>query len=280
MKELSVLITGIVVIGLVTSSFLGGCTSTDTSKLQVITTTSLLTYIVEQVGGDLVDVTSLILGSQHPGDFDASPQDIQNLADADLFLYHGWPGETFVPDLIEATDNPDLTVVKIEVAGNWMTPPVQIAATELVAAFLSDIDISNATTYEQSAEDYKAAVLEKGNEILARLSDTNVPGAITLCTYWQVGFAEWVGLQVVASYGPAELTPQDTQELIDTGRAENVELVIDNLQSGRDAGEAIADELDCARVIFSNFPGGYNDTETWEEAIDYNIDLLLEEMAP
>lgn len=280
MKKFSILVTGILVVGLVVSAMLGGCTSTDTSKLQVITTTSLLTYIVERVGGDLVEVTNVILPTQHPGDFDASPQDIQKLADADLFLYHGWPGETFVPGLIEAADNPDLFVVKVEVAGNWMTPPVQMAAAELVATALSDADSSNAVSYEQFAEGYKKAVLDKGNEIQARLSGTDVLGAITLCTFWQVEFVEWVGLQVVASYGPADLTPQDTQDLIENGRAENAVLVIDNLQSGRDAGKAIAAELNCARVILSNFPGGYDDTETWEKAMDYNIELILEAIAP
>ena len=280
MKKLSILVTGIMVIGLVASSLLGGCTSTGTSKLIVVTSTSLLTYLVERVGGDLVDVTNIIRASQHPGDFDASPRDIQKLADADLFLYHGWPGETFVPGLIEAADNPDLAVVKVDVAGNWMTPPVQIAAADLVAAALSDADSSNAVSYEQSAEDYKTAVLDKGNEIQARLSGTGVPGAITLCTFWQVEFAEWVGLQIVASYGPADLTPQATQELVDEGRAKNAVLVIDNLQSGRDAGKAIAAELGCARVILSNFPGGFDDTETWEKAIDRNIELILEAIAP
>jgi len=273
MKKLCILVTGIILISLVVSSLLSSCKSTDTSRLQIITTTSLLTYIVEQVGGDSVEVTNIIRASQHPGDFDASPQDIQKLADADLFLYHGWPGEAFVPGLIEAAANPDLTVVTVAVAGNWMTPPVQITAADLVAAALSDADSSNTDGYEQSAEDYKAAVLDKANDIQARLSGTDVPGAATLCSFWQVGFAEWVGLQVVASYGPADLTPQDTQELIDSGRAEN-------LQSGRDAGKAIATELGCARVILSNFPGGYDGTETWEQAIDRNIELILEAIAP
>jgi len=53
-------------------------------------------------------------------------------------------------------------------------------------------------------------------------------------------------------------------------------LIIDNMQSGQDAGAGIAEELGSARVILSNFPGGYENTETWEKAIDYNVALLLE----
>ena len=69
------------------------------------------------------------------------------------------------------------------------------------------------------------------------------------------------------------------KELVDKGREAKVTLIIDNLQSGKDAGAAIAEELDCERVILSNFPGGFDNTETWEKAIDRNVELILEAIA-
>jgi len=84
----------------------------------------------------------------------------------------------------------------------------------------------------------------------------------------------------VAVFGrPDTLTPQVVKELVDTGKAENVALIIDNLQSGQDAGKGVAEELGCQRLILSNFPGGFDDTETWEKAIDYNIELILTALA-
>jgi zinc transport system substrate-binding protein len=65
------------------------------------------------------------------------------------------------------------------------------------------------------------------------------------------------------------------KELVDKGREGKVTLIIDNMQSGKDAGAGIAEELGSARVILSNFPGGYENTETWEKAIDCNVELLL-----
>jgi zinc transport system substrate-binding protein len=64
--------------------------------------------------------------------------------------------------------------------------------------------------------------------------------------------------------------------LVDQGREVNVRLIIDNLQSGEDAGKAIAEELGCRRIVLSNFPGGFDNTKTWEKAIDRNIDLILD----
>ena len=68
--------------------------------------------------------------SQHPGNFDVKPADIQNLATAKLFLLQGLPGETYIDKLVAAANNPNLTVVKANVAGNWMIPSVQSSAVD------------------------------------------------------------------------------------------------------------------------------------------------------
>ncbi|MFC1913649.1 zinc ABC transporter substrate-binding protein, partial [Chloroflexota bacterium] len=75
--------------------------------------------------------------ASHPGDFDASPGDIQKLADADLFLWHNWPGEVYVKGLLESANNPDLTAITVEVEGSWMTPPVVLKAVDKVVEALS-----------------------------------------------------------------------------------------------------------------------------------------------
>ena len=268
-------------LGLAAGLALGGCAPAGTAKLKVITSTSLLTYIVERVGGDMVDVVNIAPPAQHPGDFDAKPGDIQKLADADLFLLHGWPGEKFVPDLIASADNPDLTVVEISLEGNWMTPPLQLAAADQVAAALSQVDSEHSATYQESAAEYKEKIVAKEAGIKAKLAEANLSDVNVMCVFWQAGFVKWAGLNVVATYGdPDSLTPKVVKELVDQGRAEKVTLIIDNLHSGKDAGKAIAEELGSKRIILSNFPGGFDNTETWEKAIDRNIELILEAIAP
>ncbi len=280
MKRFNFLLVAALVFSLAGAQILGGCAPAVTPKLKVITTTSLLTQIVEKVGGDKVDVVNIIPPTQHPGDFDTSPGDIKKLADAGLFLWHGWPGETFVPDLLASADNPDLTVVKVDVAGNWMIPSVQLEAADRVAAALSQADSQNSAAYQQAAAEYKDIIKAKEAEIKARLAGAGVSQVSVLGAFWQADFVTWAGLNVVATYGaPDSLTPQAVKELVDKGREAGVTLVVDNLQSGRDAGKAIAEELGARRVILSNFPGGYGNTETWEKAIDYNVELILEAVA-
>ncbi|MBA7707477.1 Manganese ABC transporter substrate-binding lipoprotein [subsurface metagenome] len=284
MKKFKVLIIGILVLSLVIALILSGCESAKTSQLKVVTSTSLITQIVERVGGDMVDVVNIIPPAQCPGHFDVKPGDIQQLADADLFLLHGWQGEMFSQDLIATANNPDLAVVNINVKvgenTNWMAPPVQQAAVDKIATTLSEVDAKNSSAYQQSAAELKAQIEAKEAEIEAKLAKANLASINVMCADMLVGFVQWTGLNIVTSYGrPDSLTVQVVKELVDEGREENVTLIIDNLQSGQDTGAGIAEELGCQRIILTNFPGGFDNTETWEKAIDYDIELILEAIA-
>jgi len=280
MKKSNILVIAILVLSLIIASLLGGCSPTSTSQLRVVTSTSLLASTVERVGGDMVDVVNIIPPAQCPGHFDVKPGDIQKLADADLFLMHGWQGEMFSQDLIASANNPDLTVVTINIMGNWMTPSVQIQATDEITAILCQIDDKNSSAYQQSAAELKGKIEAKQAEIEARLAQEDLANINVMCADMLDGFIQWTGLNIVATY-PLQVEDNIllTKELVDKGRAANVALIIDNLQSGQDAGKGIAEELGCQRIILSNFPGGFDNTETWEKAIDRNIELILEAIA-
>lgn len=277
MKRLAIVVAAILILSLALGAFAGACANEDNSKLQVVTSTSLIASIVQRVGGDLVDVVNIIPPAQCPGHFDVSPGDIQKLADTPLFLYHGWQGETFTEDLIATADNPDLTAVKLDLAGNWMTPEVQIEAAAAITNSLCQVDAANCATYQQRSGQYADAVLAKGAEVQASIASANLSETNVLCAEMQTGFIVWTGLNLIDTYPrPGVLTAQMSADLVDEGRAESVTLIIDNLQSGADGGAGIAADIGCQRIILSNFPGGFDDTETWEKAMDRNIELILE----
>ncbi len=196
---------------------------------------------------------------------------------AKLFLLHGWgPGEGYADKFIAAANNPDLSVIRANVNGNWMTPPVQMAATDRVAEMLGQADSASASSYQKAANEYKTRVQAKEAEIKARLDKAGVSKINVIASFRQADFLKWAGFNVVATYTtPESLTPQSVKDLVDKGRAAGVSLVVNNLQDSADAGKGIAEELGAKSINLSNFPGGFNDTETWEKAIDLNIDLLL-----
>jgi len=276
MKKYCILVTAFLVLGLAISSLLGGCAAPTPSQLRVVTSTSLLASIVERVGGDRVDVVNIIPPAQCPGHFDVKPGDIQKLADAAIFLMHGWQGEQFSQELIASANNPDLAVFVLDIQGNWMTPPVQLQAIDEITAILCQADANNSSVYQKSAAELKGNIEAKGAEVKARLAQANLSSVNVMCADQQMGFVKWAGFNVVDIFGrPDSLTPQIVKELVDKGKQGKVALIIDNLQSGQDAGKGIAEELGCRRVILSNFPGGFDNTETWEKAIDRNAELIL-----
>ena len=266
----------ILVLTLVANLVSGGCTAKEAEKLQVVTSTSLLAQIVERVGGEKVDVVNIISPAQCPGHFDVKPGDIQRLADAGIFLMHGWQGEKFTDDLITSANNPDLSVFRLDVKGNWMTPPVQSQAIDIITGIISQADSKNSADFQKNAGGFKAAVNTKGTEMAEKLAEASVSEINVMCAEQQTGFVQWAGFNIVATFGrPDSLTPQVVKDLVDSGRESNVTLIIDNMQSGQDAGAGVAEELGSARVILSNFPGCYENTETWEKTIEYNVALLL-----
>jgi len=258
-----------------------GCTQQTTSTLKVAASTSLISSIVEQVGGDKVQVANIIPPAQCPGHFDVDPADIKTLADANLFLMHGWQGETFNEQLIQSAHNPDLKVVSLNIMENWMVPSVQAAATGNITSNLTQVDPQNASYYENNSKSQQAAIIAKGNELKTRLDTGNVSQANVICGDQIAGFVQWTGFNVVASYPrPEDLTPKKIQELVDIGRKEEVAVVIDNLQSGSpDAGVIMADEIGAVQVTLSNFPGGFDNTETWDKAAEKDVDLLLDALS-
>jgi zinc transport system substrate-binding protein len=275
MKRQAVIIS-LLVLGLILAPLLGSCAPAKTSQLKVVTSTSLLTYIVQQVGGDKVDVVNIVPPAQHPGDFDVKPGDIQTLASASLFLLHGWPGEGYADKLIASANNPNLTVIKANVNGNWMIPSVQMAATDKVAGILAQVDSKNASAYQKSAEEYKQRIQKKEADIKASLAKANISQVNVIASDRQAEFLQWAGLNVVAQFNTTDMDKSEVvQELVDKGRQANVTLIVNNLQDGKDAGKAVAQELGAKNLNLSNFPGGFSNTETWEKAIDRNIELIL-----
>jgi zinc transport system substrate-binding protein len=276
MRKLSLLLSAIMIVILAMGALFGGCSSESSSKLKVVTSTSLIAQIVERVGGDKVEVVNIIPPAQCPGHFDVKPGDIQVLSDAKLFIIHNWQGEKFSDELIASANNKNLTTVKVELAGNWMTPPVQRDAADKIAEALVQMDPDGSSAYQKGADEYKSDVTAEESKAKETLAKANLSAVNVLCDEQQTGFVKWAGFNVVETYGrPETFTPQVVKELVDKGKAGGVTLVIDNMQTGGESGKSLAEELGVKQITLSNFPGGYDDTGTWEKALEKNIDLIL-----
>lgn len=260
--------------------FSGGCGQMKSEKFGIATGSTLIADIVQAIGGERVEVSNIVPPGACPGHFDLKPADVQQLATAKLLIYHDWEGKTFNKNLLASAHNQELIAVPVAVPGNWMIPPVQKEAVKKIALILSGKDPGNKTFYDENAR-HLVAVIDDEERILAdRLQTARVAGVKVICAEMQKDFLKWAGFDVIATYGrPEELTPKKLQELIEKGKTAGVRLVVDNLQSGPDAGKELATELGVSRVTISNFPGGFSGTGTWKTAVEKNVSLLLDALA-
>jgi zinc transport system substrate-binding protein len=248
-------------------------------SVDIMAGSSLIADIIQDVAGDKLETHTLIPPGMCPGHYDVKPSDVETLANSRVLIIHNWQQNMKnITGLVEAADNPDLVIKVIDVPDMPMVPQIQAETTDKIARALGEIDPENAVYYQQRAAERTQAILAKGEEMKDKLQDTNVSGVKVLCVEYQAGFAEWAGFNITATYGrPEDLSVADVETLVVEGKEAGVALVIDNLQSGTtNNSESMAQDIGAMQVTISNFPGGFENTETWEKAVDKNVDLLLE----
>jgi len=245
----------------------------------IVAGSSFITNIIQDVANNKVEPRTLIPPGVCPGHYDVKPSDIEALANSKaLFIHNYQQNYENVTGAIEAAENPDLIITVLNVTGNWMVPAVQAEAVDKIAQVLGEIDPENAAYYQQGAADREQAILAYGEQVKNTFQQAGVDGVKVICAEMQAGFVRWAEFDVVATYGrPEDLSVLQMEELIADAKEAGVALVIDNLQSSATAtSAAMAQDIGAIPVTISNFPGGFENTETWEKAIDKNVDLLLE----
>jgi zinc transport system substrate-binding protein len=246
--------------------------------VDIVAGSSLIANAIHDVAGDKLEVDTLIPPGVCPGHYDVQPSDIAALANCKALFIHDYQ-QSFqnVVGAVEAAKNPSLNVTVLNVTGNWMVPSVQAEAVDKIAQALEQMDPQNAAYYQQRATEREQAILAYGNDVKNRLQQGGVDGVKVICAEMQAGFVNWAGFDVVATFGrPEDLSPADLVQLVNEAKQAGAALIIDNLQSGSTTlGASAEGDINAIPVTISNFPGGLEDTETWEKAIDKNVDLLL-----
>lgn len=89
-----------------------GTASAGTDKIQVSVTFDAMKEFAEAVGGDRVEISTIIPDGTEPHDFEPKAQDLKTLSTADVFIYNGLGMEMWVDKAISAASNPNLVVVE------------------------------------------------------------------------------------------------------------------------------------------------------------------------
>jgi len=104
---------------------LAGCAAAATDagadgRIAVVASTSVYGQIAEEIGGDLVDVTSIVTsGAQDPHSFEPSARDQLTISKAELIIENGGGYDAFVDALIESSGSDAPVVTAVEHAHDY-----------------------------------------------------------------------------------------------------------------------------------------------------------------
>ena len=245
-------------------------------KLKIVSTTSLIACIVERVGKDKVHVVTIVPSGMCPGHFDIKPGDVKVLEEAQILLEHGFEGELFVEDMVKLVENPELVRAPLNIEGNWMVPDIHIQAVDKIVEVLSRVEPKYITLFKSRAHNYKEEIRNLSGRTQQKAKELKVGKTKVICSEMQAEFVDWIGFDVVFTYGrPDSFSAHQLREIIEKCKLENVKLVIDNLQSGADAGKPIASEIRRAHTTLTNFPLEYGGKFSYLKSLKANADKLF-----
>jgi len=247
------------------------------ATMTVVATHAVLGEFAQAVGGNLVDVVTIIPSGFCPANYDLRPSDIAAVTNASLVIYSGF--EPWMDSLLSGVGNKAVRTLQLK--GDWNTPDSAAAKIDAIESALGALLPGEAQILAANAATYKYALESVSASLTSEANDLGVADVPVICMQWQASFVSWLGFDVVATYGiPANLSIKDLVVLAQTGKENKVRVVIDNLQSGIDFGAKLAREVGAVHVVLSNFPGAMPGTATVLDLFQRNGDSLFSAIEP
>ena len=210
----------------------GGTAGDDEQGLRVVATTSVWGDVVEEIVGDDGTVDVLIPAGADAHEYEATPQQVASLQDADLVVANGLGLEEGLVDVLEGAVSDGANVLELapeleplpfadhgdeededhahegEDPHVWFDPSRVVVATELIAARLAEVDDSEDWMARASAYSYRR--LEADREIEAILDAVPEENRKLVTNHDALGyFADRYGFEVIAVVIPGGSTLGD-----------------------------------------------------------------------
>jgi hypothetical protein len=119
----------------------------------------------------------------------------------------------------------------------------------------------HADSIRAAAQRYETQIDSAAQVVRSLFTGKELPAVIA--SDKQAPFLSWLGFRVVAAYGNADdFSAHELTRLARVALDSSVQLVVDNLQSGPDAGLGLAQAAQAEHVTLTNFPlkGNYPET--------------------
>lgn len=228
---------------LAASTLLGAASLADARTLNVVASFGVLADVVKNVGGDKVDVVSLVPTGGDPHVFEPTPADAKNLSDADLVFISGLGFEGWIGRLVEASGYKGKPVVasegisthKMEDDGKTVTDPHVWNSAANVGIWIGNIEKAlakaapeDSATFRANAERYAKEVADLDTYTKKAISAIPKERRKVLTSHDALGyFGREYGVEFLSPVGfstEAEASAGDVAKLIDQIKKEQVKV--------------------------------------------------------
>lgn len=105
LPALRIFVSIVITIWLAVSSVTGSAFAQEPEKLKVVATFSILSDIVANVGGDAIDLGTIVTAGSDAHSFEPEPDQVASVSDADLVFEIGIGFEPWLADMLSASDS-------------------------------------------------------------------------------------------------------------------------------------------------------------------------------
>ncbi|WP_442878526.1 metal ABC transporter solute-binding protein, Zn/Mn family [Clostridium sp.] len=286
------------IIGALIMSFaLIGCSQSgdnkakDNGKLQVTASIYPLEQLTKMIGGDKVDVLTLVKPGQEPHDFDFKPADFEKLTKSDIFVYNGLGLETWLDNAMSQLKDNDIYMVEASKGVNvikdgdkvdphvWLSLKDATIEAENIKNALIAKDPSNKDYYEENYKKLKSEFEGLYNEYKPKFDKLKRKDFITGHAAFGYLCKEF-GLEqksIKDIYGDGEATPKKLEELTKYCKDNNIKTIFSESLAEPKTSETLARESG-AKVEKIYSLESSEDDKTYLDGMRYNLDVIYKSL--
>jgi ABC-type Zn uptake system ZnuABC Zn-binding protein ZnuA len=276
------------------------------SKLSVVTATTDLAALVQEVGGDRVDVDSIARGYQDPHFVEAKPSFLLKLRKTDLLVIVGLELEIgWLPPLIQQSGNPKIQVGAsgyldasrfarileiptgqvtraegdVHPLGNphyWLDPENGLRIAKGIETKISEMRPADADYFAQRYTAFEQRLKQADQQWLAEMKPYAGRKIVTYHRSWP-NFADHFHLDVAGYVEPRPgipPSPQHTVELIQLMKRDGVKVIVVEPYFDLKTPNSIARETGGQVLVLMPSVGGEKEITDYFKLFDYNIAKL------
>ncbi|MGD9402021.1 MAG: metal ABC transporter substrate-binding protein [bacterium] len=256
--------------------------------LRIATSIYPITMLVEEIGGDRVDVTTVVPPGADPHHFELTPSSARAIHEADAVLMIGGDFDTWMmgdghrANKVCGTFNQVFADSLIELGSTfnphfWLDPLFACKMGEYICITMVTIDPRNASYYEKRLAEFRARMDSLHAGIRARIAESGLAGFVSFHPAWTY-FARRYGLLeagVVEKFPEYEPSARWVADLIRRIESEHVPIMIVEETSDPGIVEGIVNDTDIEVVVLDPVgdpavPG----RDTYSGLMNHNVSLL------